>query len=131
MKKSELQLFKTAARLIGKYAQSQTLQEIIQNAAGYGESSPNGIMNFPAQLKKDQADLSIDVTISSGMLGGRNVQVSAPNVDPPQFASNYARLSEQIRKYLDKYIKDFPQVSEGTTTLRYSGKTTASGVAQY
>lgn len=131
MKKSEQQLFKVAARLSYKYAQSQTLQEIIQNAASYGESSPNGIMNFPAQLKKDQADLSINVTVSSGMMGGLSVEVSPPSVDPSQFAPNYAKLPDQIKKYLDKYIKDFPQVPQGTTTLRYSGKSTESGVAQY
>lgn len=131
MKKSEQQLFKVAARFVSKYAQSQTLQEIIQNAASYGESSANGIMNFPAQLKKDQADLSINITVSSGMMGGLSVDVSDPSVDPPQFAANYAKLPAQIKKYLDKYIKDFPQVPQGTTTLRFSGKSTESGVARY
>ena len=88
-------------------------------------------MNFPAQLKKDQADLSINITVSSGMMGGLSVDVSDPSVDPPQFAANYAKLPAQIKKYLDKYIKDFPQVPQGTTTLRFSGKSTESGVARY
>jgi hypothetical protein len=87
-------------------------------------------MNFPAQLKKDQADLSITVTVSSGMMGGLSVEVSNPTVDPPQFAGNYARLPEQIKKYLDRHIKDFPQVPQGPTTLQYSGKSPESGVAQ-
>lgn len=130
MKKYQAQLLKLAAKFGKKYGQSQSLQQIIENAASYGESSSNGIMNFPAQLKKDQADLSFNVEVSSGMLGGLNVKVSEPVVDPPQFAANYARLPEQIRKYLDKYIKDFPQVPQGTTTLNYSGKTPGSGVAQ-
>lgn len=129
MKKSQALLLKLANKFQNKYAQSQSLQEIIQNAAGYGESSANGIMNFPAQLKKDQADLSISVTISSGMMGGMSVEVSPPSVDPAQVAGNYARLPEQIKKYLDRHIKDFPQISQGTTTLQYSGRTPGAGVA--
>jgi hypothetical protein len=129
MKKSQALLLKLANKFQNKYAQSQNLQEIIQNAAGYGESSANGIMDFPAQLKRDQADLSISVTISSGMMGGTNVEVSAPSVEPAQVAGNYARLPAQIKKYLDRHIKDFPQVYPGTTTLQYSGRTPGAGVA--
>lgn len=130
MKTSQDRLFKLAAKFQRKYAQSQSLQEIIQNAASYGESSSNGIMNFPAQLKKDQADLKINVTISTGTFGGTSVDVSQPSVDPPTAAGNYARLPGQIQKYLDKYVKDFPQIYPGTHTLEYSGKTPAgSGIA--
>lgn len=130
MKKSQALLLKLANKFHHKYAQSQSLQEILQNAAGYGETSANGIMNFPAQLKRDQADLSFNVTVNSGMMGGLSVEVSPPQVDPPQFAPNYAKLPEQIKKYLDRHIKDFPQVYPGTTTLNFSGKTPGAGVAQ-
>lgn len=130
MKNSQDLLFKLAAKFQRKYAQSQSLQEIIQNAASYGESSANGIMNFPAQLKKDQADMNINVTISSGTFGGPNVEVSQPAVEPAQFAGNYARLPDQIKKYLDRYIKDFPQIAMGTQTLSYSGRTPGSGIAR-
>ncbi len=130
MKKSQAQLFKLADKFQKKYGQTQTLQQIIENAAGWGESSPNGIMNFPAQLKKDKADLSINVNITSGLMGGLKVSVSDPTVTPPQFAPNYARLSDQIQKYLDKYIKDFPQVPQGVTTLQYSGRGTEDSIAQ-
>lgn len=129
MKKSELQLLKVASKFQKKYGQSQSLREIIENAAGYGEQSANGIMNFPAQLKKDQADLSISVTIDTSMLGGYNVGVSQPSVDPAEFTAHYANLPEQIKKYLERNIKFFPQVPQGTTTLSYSGKSPASGIA--
>lgn len=134
MKKSELQLFKTAFKFQAKYAQSQTLQEIIQNAASYGEHSSNGIMNFPAQLKRDQADLSINVTIESTTLGGLDVTVAQPTVTPSQYAPNYAKLPEQIKKYLERYAKDFPQVPKGVSVLQYSGKAleeqSGTGIAQ-
>jgi len=129
MKKAELQLLKVASKFQKKYGQSQSLQEILSNAAGYGEKSANGIMNFPAQLKKDQADLSFSVTISTSTFGGYDVDVSTPTVDPPEFAGNYARLPEQVKKYLDRNIKFFPQIPPGTTALSYSGKSPASGIA--
>lgn len=129
MKKSELQLFKVASRILAKYA-AQTLQEIIGNAAGGGEGSENGIMNFPAQLKKDQADLRISVTISNGMLGGSNVVVDPPMVDPPEVAANYARLPEQIKRYLDRNLSGFPQIPTGTTRLQYTGKDADPGIAR-
>ena len=129
MKKSHSLLLKLANKFENKYAQSQSLQEIIQNAASYGESSNSGIMNFPAQLKKDQADMNINITITSATLGVLNVEVSPPSVEPPQFASNYAKLPGQIKKYLDKYISDFPQIPQGTTTLQFTGRTPGAGVA--
>jgi hypothetical protein len=131
MKKSQALLLKLADKFQNKYAQeSQTLQQIIENAASYGESSANGIMNFPAQLRKDQADLSLTITISSGMMGGKSVEVSNPTVEPSQFATNYTKLPAQIKKYLDRHIADFPQISEGTVTLNWSGKTPQPGIAQ-
>ncbi len=130
MKKSSVHLLKLAAKFQTKYAQSQSLKQIIESAAGYGEKSPNGIMNFPAQLKQDQADLSLSITVSSGMMGGRNAQVSTPTVDPAQFGPRYAKLPEQIKNYLDKHLNDFPQIPEGTTTLEFSGKSNPDQYAQ-
>jgi hypothetical protein len=121
MKKYQAQLLKLANKFYNKYAQSQTLQQIIENAAGYGEKSANGIMNFPAQLVKDQADLAINVTVTSTSLGGYNIDVSQPTVEPAQFAGNYAKLPLQLKNYLEKNIKNFPQVQDGTNTLRFSG----------
>lgn len=125
MKNSQERLFKLAAKLQYKYAQGQSLQEIIGNAASYGQD----IMNFPAQLKRDKANLIISVTVTSGLMGGKTVTVGEPRVDPPQFAANYSRLSEQIKKYLDKYINDFPQVPTGTTVLQYSGEEASPEIA--
>lgn len=128
MKKSQALLLKLANKFHNKYAQSQSLQQIIENAASH--NGANGIMNFPAQLKQDQADLRINVTISSGMMGGKKIEVSMPTVTPPEMAGHYAKLPEQIQKYLEKYIADFPQIPEGTTTLEWSGKNPGPGVAQ-
>ena len=129
MKNSQA-LFKVAAKFQRKYAEGQTLKEIIQNAASYGESSSNSIMNFPAQLKKDQADMNISVSVSNGFMGGTSIQVSPPAVEPPSVAPNYAKLPDQIKNYLEKYIKDFPQVTPGTYILEYSGRTPAAGIAR-
>jgi hypothetical protein len=123
MKKYQRVLMVLGENFGNKYA-SQTLQEIIQNAAGWGEQSANGIMNFPAQLKQDNADLGINITIS-----GNEVNVSAPTVDPAQFASHYTNLPEQIRAYVKRHMSDFP-FPQGTTTLQFVGRTAASGVAQ-
>ena len=123
MKKSQQQIAKLAAKFQRKYAQSQSLQQIIQSAASWGEQSANGIMNFPAQLKKDNADLSINVSIS-----GNDVNVSPPTVEPAQFAPNYARLPDQIKNYLSKHVRDFP-LPQGTTTLEYQGRTAGEGIA--
>lgn len=132
MKKSQALLLKLAHKFQDKYAQdSQSLQQIIQNAAGYGEKSANGIMNFLAQLQRDQADMSINVTVKPATFGGESVEVSPPTVDPAQFAQNYARLPEQIKKYLERHVKDFPQVPrDQAITLSYSGKTPSPGIAQ-
>lgn len=126
MKKSVLQLLKVASKFQKKYGQSQNLQQIIENAASYGEQSANGIMDFPTQLKRDKADLSIKITVSSGILGGLSAKASDLKVTPPEFAGNYARLPAQIEKYLDRHLKDFPQIPQGETVLNYSGKGPAS-----
>jgi hypothetical protein len=123
MKKYQRALMVLGENFGNKYA-SQSLQEIIQNAAGWGEQSANGIMNFPAQLKQDNADLGINVTIS-----GNEVNVSAPTVDPPQFAGRYAKLPEQIKAYIKRHISDFP-LPQGTTTLQFVGRSAVNGVAQ-
>lgn len=129
MKKTS-HLIRLAQKLSVKYAESQTLQEIIENAAGYGETSTNGIMDFPAQLKKDDADLSIAVTINSGLMGGKKIYVGEPRVDPAEVAGNYTKLPEQIKKYLDKNLQYFPQVGLGTTILDFSREASAGeGIA--
>jgi hypothetical protein len=119
MKKSQAHLLKLASKFGAKYGQSQNLQQIIEAAASHGANSANGIMNFPAQLKQDNAALTISITIDAGMMGGRKVTVSSPSVNPPQFATNYTKLPEQIKNYLDRNIEYFPQVPNGTTTLEY------------
>lgn len=134
MKKSVLQLLKVASKFQKKYAQGtpppQSLKEILQNAASYGEQSANGIMNFPAKLKEDKADLIFSVIVNSGLMG-LSVEVTEPRVDPPQYAGNYARLPEQVKNYLDRHIKNFPQIPRGQTVLEYSGKDkTSPGIAR-
>lgn len=104
-----------------KYAEDQGLQQIIENAATYGEGSMNGIMNFPQQLKKDHATLSIDITINKTAFSGYDIKVSQPIVYPPQFSVNYSKLADQIKNYLDKNIRGFTQIDAGTITLKYSG----------
>lgn len=127
--KKTYHLFSVAQKLSIKYAESQSLQEIIESAAGYGENSANGIMNFPAQLKKDNAGLSLAVAINSSPLGGKKVTVSPPIVDPPEVAGNYTKLPEQIKKYLEKNLKYFPQITLGTTVLDFSKDTQGEAVA--
>ena len=122
MKKSEQQLFKVASKALAKYA-TQSLKEILQNAASSGEQSVNGIMNFPAQLKKEQADLGLNVTIDKG-----NVTVSPPTVEPAEFAPGYTRLPDQIKRYLERNLEGFPQLPRGqTVTLRWTNQ---AGIAR-
>lgn len=130
MKKYQAQLLKLASKFGNKYAQSQDLKQIIENAAGGGQSSANGIMNFMDQLKKDQAILYMTVTISNDTFGGRSAKVGQPLTDPREVAGNYASLSGQIEKYLDKHLATFPQVQSGDTTLTFSGKTEGEAIAQ-
>lgn len=121
MKKTN-HLIRLAQKLSVKYAEAQTLQEIIEAAAGYGESSSNGIMDFPSQLQRDKAQLSLGINISKGALGGTKIIVTDPSVYPPEAASNYTKLPGQIKKYLERNIRYFPQVGLGTFTLRYPGE---------
>lgn len=123
MKKSHQTLAKLAAKFQRKYAQSQSLQEVLQNAASYGEQSANGIMNFPVMLKKDNANLSINVNIS-----GNDVNVSTPTVVPEQVAPRYAQLPDQIKTYLGRHVRDFP-LPQGTTTLEYTFRKTGPEIA--
>ena len=124
MKKHQRVLMVLGENFGNKYATSQSLQEIIQNAAGWGEQSANGIMNFPAFLKRDNADLSINVNIS-----GRDVGVSIPIVEPQQFTNNYTKLPDQIKNYIERHVTDFP-FPQGITTLQFLGRTADNGVAQ-
>lgn len=120
MKKTN-HLIRFAQTLSVKYAQAQnqTLKEIIENAAGYGENSTNGIMNFPAQLEKDDAGLTIVVTVAKTPWGSKKIYVGPANVDPIEVAGNYAKLPEQIKKYLEKNLSYFPQLGEGHVLLDF------------
>lgn len=122
MKKSQLQLLKLATKFQTKYAQTQTLKQIIENAASYGQQSANGIMNFIQMLKQDQASLAINVTIS-----GNNATVSSPTVTPGDKAPNYSRLPEQIEKYLNRNLSTSGWSFPGTTLLEWDFQ---GGVAQ-
>lgn len=66
--------------------------------------------------------MNINVTISPATFGGPSISVSAPTVEPKEVAGNYARLPDQIKKYLEKNIGGFPQIPTGVTTLRFSGR---------
>lgn len=127
MKKTH-HLIRLAQKLSAKYAESQTLQQIIESAAGWGESSTNGIMDFPSQLKKDDAELSIAVTINSNPFGGKKIYVGEPRVDPAEVAGNYDQLPEQIKKYLDKNLQYFPQIGLGTIDLEFPKSETIEGI---
>jgi hypothetical protein len=126
--KKTYHLIRVAKRLENKYA-SQSLQEILENAAGSGERSVNGIMNFPAQAAIDKVNLTFDVNVKSTFFGGYDIDVSPPTVDPPEKAVNYARLPTQIKAYLDKHASSF-QLYPGTTKLEYSKKPAENTVAQ-
>ena len=123
MKKSQQLLLKLASKFQTKYAQAQTLKEIIQNAASSGK---NGIMNFPLMLQKDKAILRLNVRID-----GDTAKVSSPpTVTPGDTTPNdYTKLPEQIKKYLDTYLKYFPQIPKGEDILlEYGGAN--SGIAK-
>ena len=119
MKKSQALLIKLADKFKNKYAEYQSLQDIIQNASGYGKNSANGIMDFRAQMKESQT-LTLNVTVNSGIMGGMSVEVSPPVTDPPQLAQNFSELPKQVKTYLDRHIKDFG-VYPGTHTLEFHG----------
>ena len=125
--KNTSRLLRLAHLLENKYAQAQNLQQIIDAAASHGQDSVNGIMNFPAQLKQDNAELNISITIGSGIMG-KTVTVGEPRVYPSSLAPHYAELPKQIKKYLDRNIQYFPQVPDGTIDLRYP-KAAEEGIA--
>lgn len=129
MKNSQT-LFKLAAKFQRKYAQSQTLQEILTNASSYGDSSGNGIMNFIPQLKKLKAYLGLRIVISSGMFG-TSVSVAPPATDPAQVAGAFAKLPDQIKKYLERNLKGFPQITEGSHDVSWDFREPGNeGIAQ-
>lgn len=132
MKKSQFNLLRIASKFKNKYAEGQNLQQIIENAASYGESSPNGIMDFLSQLRQQKAQLSFKVEIKSGMLGGSSVTVSdLKGVDSNgvDIAPQYAKLPDQIKNYLEKHISGFPQLEKGETPLNWDYRSPASGIA--
>jgi hypothetical protein len=122
MKKYQAQLLKLANKFYNKYAQSQTLEQIIENAASYGEGGANGIMNFQAQLDKDNANLLLVLIISTDNVGGYDFTVGNAITNPPQFTQNYSKLGPQVKSYLEKNINNFPQIQPGTYELNFGPK---------
>lgn len=132
MKKSQTLLLKLANKFQNKYAQAQDLQQILENAASYGESSANGIMNFPSMLKEQKAQLGFTVEISSGMLGGSNVSVSGlkgTDSNGVDITPQYAKLPDQVKKYLEKHISAFPQIAPGSTPLNWDYRVSKPSIA--
>lgn len=119
MKKSQALLIKLADKFKNKYADYQSLQDIIQNASSYGKNSANGIMDFRAQLTTSQT-LTLNVTVNKGMMGGLSVEVAAPVTNPPELAQRFAELPKQVKTYLDRHISNF-SVYPGTHTLEFYG----------
>lgn len=133
MKKSEFNLLKTASKFRNKYAQSQNLQQIIENASSYGENSPNGIMNFLPELQKQKGKLSLKVTVTSGMLGGANVSVSdftGTDSNGIDIAPQFYKLPGQIKAYLEKHISSFPQIEKGGNLLNWDYRSATTSLAQ-
>lgn len=129
MKNSQA-LFKLADKFQRKYAQSQDLKTILQNAASYGESSANGIMNFISKIKEQKAYLGLRITISSGFTGA-SVTVADPATDPPQLAGSFVNLPAQIKKYLERNLKGFPQITEGVHDVAWDFREPGGeGIAQ-
>ena len=120
MKKSQALLLKLAAKFQTKYAQSAVEEQIkstIANAASWGPQV-HGIMNFPEQLKKDQADMTLRVSKR-----GHTITVDPPMLNPASVYFNYAELPNQIKSYLEKYIEVFPvDTGDVDLVLNYSGK---------
>lgn len=126
MKKSQAILLKLANKFGHKYASAARdhIQQAVANAASWGQKT-HGIMDFPNQLKRDQATLSITVSKN-----GNTVTVSEPIVNPPTVAGNYAGLPNQIKAYLEKYLDLFPKDEDNTNlVLEYTG-VSPDGVAQ-
>jgi hypothetical protein len=120
MKKAN-KLIALAESLQNKYANNNILQQIIFNAAAWGENSPNKIMNFPAELQKDNAELSLTITIDTKIFGNKNIVVSTPYVFPSNLTFKYSKLSSQIKNYLSKHINNFNNLQDGTYSIKYSG----------
>jgi hypothetical protein len=118
-------LFKTADKFMVKYAGTQEeIQKDVANAAAWGKNV-HGIMNFPEQLKKDQATLTIAVSKR-----GDTITVGSPMVYPSSVAGNYAELPGEIKAYLEKYIELFSKnESNVDIVLSYSGLEGDSGVS--
>lgn len=117
MKKSELSLFKLASQFRKKYASidastlkdeiEKHIQESVAHASGVKSL---GIMPFIQMLSADNAALAINVARDSN-----TISVSPPGVDPPELASKYALLSNQVKAYLERYIELFPSQKNGET----------------
>lgn len=112
MKKSCIQVFKIAAKILNKYADGPAVQAHIQQSIANAASRPAlGIMPFPQMLETDKASLKAIITKSGG-----NITVSGLDVQPKVFEPKYAALPAQIKSYLEKYIDLFPT---GTNSISF------------
>jgi hypothetical protein len=138
MKSSVKQLIRLGALMSAKYANidantiKDRVKDTITNAVANASSGQMGIMPFVKMLKDDQANMNINVTRN-----GDTVTVTAPSLSRPELASKYNPLSEQIRRYLTKYMDVFPTVLNGnrisydnlTITLSYIGEPEGEPIA--
>lgn len=118
MKKSQLRILKLAAKLQDKYSfdLQEHIQQAVANAASWGPQA-HGIMNFPEQLKKDNANMNVAVTKTKN-----SISVAEPAFNPPTISGNYTGLAAQIQRYLQTNLELFPQnTSDTTLQLAYSG----------
>jgi hypothetical protein len=118
-------------KYLTKTALGQSLSEILENAAGYGATSANGIMNFPAFLQQDHAKLNFNVTVNDKMLGGSDIVVSdlkvTPSATTPEgAAAKYEALPQQVKNYLSKHIANFPDIPHGFAIPLEYGRTDSS-----
>ena len=118
MKKSQELLLKLASKFQTKYASSteDDIKRDIANAAAWGPEV-HGIMNFPEQLVKDQATMTITVSKR-----GRTITVGTPQLNPASVYFTYAELPGQIKNYLEKYPELFPSdAGDMDMSFTYSG----------
>lgn len=96
----------------------QSLSEILQNAASYGDKGGNGIMNFPAYLANDHAKLNFNVIVNDSMFGSKaevtDLKVTPSDTTPQGAEQKYEVLPKQIKTYLERHLSGFPDIPRGT-----------------
>jgi hypothetical protein len=118
MKKYQQLLLKLASKFQIKYAGTQEEEDIKNDLAAAAGWAPRfGIMNFPDQLKKDQATMTISVSKR-----GHTITVGAPQLNPSDVYFTYADLPNQIKAYLEKYPELFSSdAGDMDMTFTYTG----------